>query len=193
MVGFEKHIIKYFSIKKKFKIRFLAVLLIVILLIINGAGMLLYRKKRQQFLNKSNRRNENISMSEISSVSTINMNKSKYRQMSSPSTITSDSSYTNTIGYRSFFITNAEQTKISVPNMETIRETTEFESEFESESTSTPINEKNDMDLELEEFQRQALKEHNSIRAMFNKPPLKLTESLNIYAQVKLKFIFFLL
>jgi len=47
------------------------------------------------------------------------------------------------------------------------------------------INEKNDIDLSLEEFQRQALEEHNLMRAMHSKPPFNLNESLNIYAQVK--------
>jgi hypothetical protein len=50
------------------------------------------------------------------------------------------------------------------------------------------------MDLSLEEFQRQALIEHNAMRTMYRKSPLKLSESLNIYAQVKHNihlFVFF--
>jgi uncharacterized protein YkwD len=41
------------------------------------------------------------------------------------------------------------------------------------------------------EFQQQALAEHNLIRFRHNKPPLKLTESLNIYAQVNFGFFFY--
>lgn len=44
--------------------------------------------------------------------------------------------------------------------------------------------EKSEMDLGLEEFQRQALAEHNTMRAMYKKPPVKLSEALNLYAQV---------
>lgn len=41
-----------------------------------------------------------------------------------------------------------------------------------------------DFDLELEEFQRQALKEHNDMRHTYRKAPLKLSDTLNVYAQV---------
>jgi uncharacterized protein YkwD len=104
--------------------------------------------------------NGDIPMSEPpSTLSTINMNKSKYKQLSALSTIT---------------------------NTKTIRNTL---ATIQSESASAST-EKSDTTLSLEEFRRQALQEHNSIRAMNNKPPLKLSESLNIYAQVKLKSTF---
>jgi uncharacterized protein YkwD len=167
-------------------------LLIIILIILNGIGVFIYRKKRQQFVNKSNKINDNIPMSEISTISAMNINKSKYRQMSTVLTGTSDLSYENTSNYRSSFITNPEETMVSIPNITTIYETDET-SQSEPFSPSNQTNDKSDMDLLLEEFQRQALKEHNSVRKMYNKPPFRLSESLNIYAQVKFKsFVFYL-
>jgi uncharacterized protein YkwD len=152
--------------------------------------MLLYRKKRQKFFNRSNRINDNIPMRELSTLSTINANKSKYRQISIPSSTTADSALTTTTDEISSYITNTGKKMILISNITTIHETPET-IESESTSPSYQTSEKSDMDLTLAKFRRQALKEHNSMRAMYNKPPLKLTESLNIYAQVKFKFFFF--
>lgn len=163
--------------------RFLLILLIVILAILNGVGVLLYRKRRQQFLQRSNQVNNDIPMSDVSSTTTMNMNKSKYKQMSVPSTITTGSSFIN----RSSYLINPEKTILSIPNMTTIPETLEI-SDVQSISPSSQIHDRSDMDLELEEFQRQALKEHNAMRIMYHKTPLKLSDSLNIYAQVNLTF-----
>ena len=146
----------------------LAVLLIVILLILNGVGVYLYSRKRKNFVNQSDRINNHIPMREAS----------KYRRMSIPSTITSDLTATNTRGYLSSYTTKSEHIRNSIPTKTTVHDILRT-------TQSELSNEKNDIDLSLEEFQRQALKEHNSMRSMHKKPPLKLTESLNIYAQVK--------
>jgi len=123
-------------------------------------------------------------MDELSTLSTTNNDRSKYRPMSILSTITSDLSSTSIT--RSSRIINHRQTIIPVPKITTIHETLETsQEEEETTSPSNQINDKSDMDLSLEEFQRQALIEHNAMRTMYRKSPLKLSESLNIYAQVK--------
>ena len=146
--------------------RFLAVLFIIIILLLNVVGLLLYRKRRQRFFNQSNQINNTILMRETSTISTINVNKSKYRQLSVPSTIISDFSLTNTQSCPSSYLTNPLH---KITTIRELNETIQLEE----------INE-----LSLEEFRRQALKEHNSVRSTFNKSPLKLSESLNISAQV---------
>lgn len=130
-------------------------------------------------------------MNDMSNLSSVTMSKPKYRQMSIPSTITTDSSLTNSSSLinRTTYTINPPQPKVSTANMTTMPEILEI-SEIESISSSNHMNEKSDIDLGLEEFQRQALKEHNAMRIMYNKTPLKLSESLSIYAQVK--EIFFL-
>jgi uncharacterized protein YkwD len=106
--------------------------------------------------------------------------------MSILSTITSNSSSTPTPIARSSRLINHRPTMISAPKITTIFETSETsQDDEETTSPSNQINDKSDMDLSLEEFQRQALNEHNAMRAMYRKPPFKLSESLNIYAQVK--------
>jgi uncharacterized protein YkwD len=131
-------------------------------------------------------------MDELSTLSTTTNDRSKYRPMSILSTITSDLSSTSIT--RSSRIINHRQTIIPVPKITTIHETLETSQEEETTSPSNQINDKSDMDLSLEEFQRQALIEHNAMRTMYRKSPLKLSESLNIYAQVKHNihlFVFF--
>jgi uncharacterized protein YkwD len=122
-------------------------------------------------------------MHETSTISTIDINKSKYRQISIPSTITNDLPFTNTRDYLSSYTRKSQQIMNSTPNKTKIHEI--LTSAQSKSSSLDEINEKSDIDLSLEEFQRQALKGHNLMRAMHNKPPLKLNESLNIYAQVK--------
>jgi uncharacterized protein YkwD len=116
-------------------------------------------------------------MCEASTISTINVNQSKYRHMSIPSTITSDPSLTRTTHCHSSYVTNSIPNKTKLPSIQ-------------SESISIDMDDKSDIDLSLEEFQRQALQEHNSVRAMYYKPSLKLSQSLNSYAQVKQNSIF---
>lgn len=153
-----------------FSLRFLAVLLIVVLLLLNGLGFFLYRRRRQKFLNTPN---ETIPMSQIST----NSNHRSNSTLISDRTITATSS-SNRMKTR-------RMTFLSVPRITPIPEGSE---------NSTPGSRayslgKSDMDLSLEEFQRQALNEHNAMRKMYKKSPLKLSESLNIYAQVTIKFI----
>ncbi len=173
-------------------LRFLLTFLIVILLILNGIGILLYRKKRQEFLNRPNRNNENIAMEELSTISTVNNDKTKYRPISVLSTITSNPSSSPMPNARSSYVNYPRHTIVPLPKITTIFETSEVsqedDEEEEEEETTSPSNQtnnKSDMDLSLEVFQRQALKEHNAMRAMYRKPPFKLSESLNLYAQVK--------
>ena len=83
---------------------------------------------------------------------------------------------------------NAKSHPIKRP-MTAITETLE-NSQIDSISYLCQTNDLSEMDLEIEEFQREALREHNSIRFIYKKPPLKLSESLSIYAQVEKKFDF---
>ncbi|UJR23883.1 hypothetical protein I4U23_026855 [Adineta vaga] len=151
----------------------IVVLLIVLLVLINGVGVYLYRKKRQRFLQQSNLINDNIPMRKPSNASTMTLDYAKYRQMSTVSTRKPRSRLSNSRVHPPPPYT----IKSSGKSISTIHETNVND---QSESLS---NEKDDIDLTLEEFQRQALKEHNNMRALRNKPPLKLAESLNIYAQ----------
>lgn len=121
----------------------------------------MYRRKRQNFLNQSpNQVNESIPLSQIS-------------------TNSNDRSSTKLISPRTQW-RNARLTFVSVPKISPIPETIESPT-IQSRSMT---NDKSEMDLSLEEFQRQALNEHNSMRKMYRKSPLKLSESLNMYAQV---------
>jgi hypothetical protein len=143
--------------------------LIVILLLINGGGFLYFRKKRNQFLNQPNR---------IDQKSTISIIDSRSKQISIPSL---HRSYTVTSDYRLSVMTKSEQLITSTPNS-----ITDYKENIQSKisfNQSDKITEK--------DFQQQALLEHNLIRSRYNKPPLKLAESLNISAQVN--FIFYLL
>ena len=79
-------------------------------------------------------------------------------------------------------------TFLSVPKITPIPE----DLENSIDESRTYSNMKSEMDLLLEEFQRQALNEHNAMRKMYKKSPLKLSESLSLYAQVKIKFIQFI-
>ena len=58
-------------------------------------------------------------------------------------------------------------------------------SRVSSKFSPVSLEEKSELDLSLEEFQRQALSEHNAMRVMYKKAPLKLSDSLNLYAQVR--------
>jgi len=143
--------------------------LIVILLLINGGGFLYFRKKRNQFLNQSNR---------IDQKSTISIIDSRSKEISISSL---QRSYTVTSDYGLSVMTKSEQLITSTPNSITdCKENIQSKISF---NQSDKITEK--------DFQQQALLEHNLIRSRYNKPPLKLTESLNISAQVN--FIFYLL
>jgi hypothetical protein len=140
------------------------VLFLVIFLLVNGGGILYFYKKRKHFFNQSNKMNEEISMRETPDY----YDQTKYKQMSILS-----SSSTDHISY----VINSEKLMTSTPNIAIIEKLKEH-------TQSEALLRKKDIDLK--EFQRQALQEHNSIRTRYNKPLLKLTEALNIYAQVRL-------
>ncbi|CAF1202787.1 unnamed protein product [Adineta steineri] len=164
----------------------LVVLVILILILLNGGGILLYRKNRQKFIKEANQVNDNnIPMRAPSTISTINMNnKPNYRKMSILSAVTRNSSVTNSKVYPELNTRKSRRMINSLPNITTINKVLRTSQVKPLSPVSDDMNEKADeMDLSLEEFQRQALAEHNFMRAMYNKPALKLTESLNIYAQ----------
>ena len=139
--------------------RLITALLIVLLSLLNGGGYYLYKRKRRDFLHESKRTDDEMPMSDRSSVSTIDQQISKYRPISNSSIISGD----DFPSYR----------QPSEPRL--------------SSAKFSPVStyEKSDLDLSLEEFQRQALNEHNTMRTMYKKSPLKLSESLNLYAQVR--------
>ncbi len=144
--------------------RFLATLFIAILLLINGGRILFFRKRRNKFLNLSKK---------INQTSTVSMINSKSKQIYIPSSLTDETSFTLTTTYRSTSFTKPKQSIMSTPN-----------SIIDLKDTFDQSNK-----ITKKEFQQQPLAEHNLIRVRYNKQPLKLIESLNIYAQVNF-FIF---
>ena len=133
-------------------------------------------------------------MEDLSTISTVNNDRTRYRPMSILSTVTSNSSSNPMPNAGSYRVNYPRHKILPLPKITTILETSEVsqEDEEEEEETTSPSNQtnnKSDMDLSVEEFQRQALREHNAMRAMYRKPPFKLSESLNLYAQVKYRFI----
>lgn len=144
--------------------RFIVALLIVVICLLNVLGVYLYGKKRRKFLHQDGK--EEIPMTDSSSSSTPTM---KYRQMSSPST------QSEVFSTATFLIE---------PSIQRSNPSIKAKSSKSLFSLNT-ILEKSEMDLGLEEFQRQALAEHNTMRKMYRKPPVKLCEALNLYAQVK--------
>ena len=178
---FQLHIGTYGNVRIEFQstivlVRFLAALLIVILLLLNGLGFILYRRKRENFVEKSNQMNENLPLSEVSTGTTSSNARSNTQLISTRSlaTFSSASSYRTRTRY-------PRLTLLSVPKITPVPESLETP----TNQTGTMTNDKSEMDLSLEEFQRQALNEHNAMRRMYNKSPLKLSESLNMYAQVE--------
>lgn len=146
--------------------RFIVALLIVVICLLNVVGVCLYDKKRRKFLHQEEK--EEIPMTDSSSSSTTTPTM-KYRQMSTPSA-------------RSEVFSTA--TFLVQPSIQQSNPSIQAKSSKSLFSLNT-ILEKSEMDLELEEFQRQALAEHNTMRKMYRKPPVKLCEALNLYAQVK--------
>lgn len=152
-------------------------LLILLLVLLNGLGGYFYYKKRQKFLAELNQKNDQIPLQSASKMSSLDLRQSQYRQSSLTSAKTSRPSRFSSIKVH--------------PPPPTIRPSQQTRSTLAPGLTdvadarlSDDIDGKDEMDLILEEFQRQALQEHNRMRAIYKRPPLKLADSLNVYAQV---------
>lgn len=124
----------------------------------------------------------------MSSLSSSSNDPSQYRRLSYVSFTTSHSLSPNSTNTRSSRVRYHRPTILSIPKVTTIPETLET-SDRESAVFSNQTNDKSEMDLSVEEFQREALKEHNAMRTTYKKASLKLSESLNIYAQVRFRSI----
>ncbi|CAF1060605.1 unnamed protein product [Adineta ricciae] len=145
---------------------FIIVLFIVSLVLINGVGVYLYRKKRRKFLQQTNRIDNEIPMRTSLNSTSFKLSNPSYGSMSTLSIGKRPSGYNNSKVHPS------RDVKIS-----TIHET------MRSDQSDSSFSSSDEPQLSLEEFQRQALEEHNNIRTIHNKPLMKLDQSLNLYAQ----------
>ena len=137
-------------------------------MLVNGVGVYLYRKTRRKFLQQTDRIDNEIPMRTSLNSTSLKLSNPSYGSMS-----------TLSIGKYASRCTNSKVHPSRDVKISTIHETTRSD---QADSSFSSLDEKQSS---LDEFQRQALKEHNNIRTIHNKPVMRLDQSLNLYAQVK--------
>ena len=159
----------------------------VLLFLINGVGLYIFQKRRNAFLSNTQTDDQNIPMNDRTTTTNVSQHQdydqSGYRQFTNSSFVSSQSKINN--NNQTIRGSNSSQLGFVLKENEFNPQMNRI-SHFSNISRETSFQ--HDIDLSLEQFQRQALKEHNAMRTTYKKSPLKLSESLNVYAQVIIEF-----